>query len=221
VTEGESRKSETNVAAPDRALTKLLKDYFFAIAGAALVATLVRVYVTEPFRIPGDFMEPMLRPGDHIFVNKLAYGWPGVPATKLPERGDVVIFTFANDPSKDFIKRVIAVGGDTVEIKNNQVILNDKPISRSMEADVFEETIEGRHYYVTWKGAAAESRRMTRVTVPKDQIFVLGDNRAKGQDSRGYGFLPVGALKGRASVVWFSRDPTGTVRWSRMMKKVQ
>ncbi|MBI3558102.1 MAG: signal peptidase I, partial [Deltaproteobacteria bacterium] len=98
---------------PVTALYTLLKDYFLAIAGAAVFALLLRVYIVEAFRIPTDFMVPMLLPGDHILVNKLTYSGVFGMASSKPARGDVVIFTFPNDPTKDYIKRVVAVAGDT------------------------------------------------------------------------------------------------------------
>src|SRR5262245_53795458 len=97
-----SRLVERYQASPLAVLSKLLKDYFFAIAGAAVVALLLRVYVVEAFRIPTDFMSPALLPGDHIFVNKLAYGKVFGGA---PQRGDILVFSFTNDPTKDYIKR--------------------------------------------------------------------------------------------------------------------
>lgn len=200
-------------------LSKLLKDYFFAIAGAALFAILLRVFVIEAFRIPTDFMAPVLVPGDLIFVNKL---------DRVPHRGDVVVFSFPNDPTKDYIKRVIGIEGDSVEIRGGQVYLNGKPVSKPVDArspDVFEEELDGHRYSVGWSGAARESRELIPVKVPPGQIFVLGDNRAKGQDSRGWGFLQSAAIKGKASLIWFSRGllPDGKtlgVRWPRVMKRV-
>ncbi len=210
---------------PVTALYTLLKDYFLAIVGAAVFALLLRVYIVEAFRIPTDFMVPMLLPGDHILVSKLAYGGVFGIAPSKPARGDVVVFTFPSDLTKDYIKRVLATAGDTVEIKNNVVSLNGKPISHGMEADVYEEVLDGKHYYVQWKGAAGEARTMSQVKVPEGQVFVLGDNRAKGQDSRSFGFLPLSDIKGRASRIFFSVGASTehsaiNVRWSRLFTKV-
>lgn len=220
-------------ASPVSALYSLLKDYFFAIAVAAAIALGLRVYVVEAFRIPTDFMSPMLLPGDHIFVNKLAYG--GLPGIKAPEpaRGDVIVFSFPNDPTKDYIKRVVAIGGDTVEIRGSRVVLNGSTISQPADGlnnndERFEEQLDTHSYLVQWKGANAEARKMTQVKVPQGQVFVLGDNRAKGQDSRAYGFLPIQNIKGKASLIWFSMGssaPGGQggssgVRWSRLLTRV-
>ncbi|MEW6058305.1 MAG: signal peptidase I [Bdellovibrionota bacterium] len=206
------------------ALVSIIKNYFVAIAGAAIIALFLRIFVVEAFRIPTDFMSPMLLPGDHIFVNKLAYGGSFGISPKPPKRGDVVVFSFPNDPSKDYIKRVVAVDGDEIEIRAGQVILNGKAVSRQMNEDVFEEEVDGRKYFAKWAGVLPEARKMMPVTVPQGQFFVLGDNRAKGQDSRGWGFLNYGYLKGRAAWIWFSAGSDGEgplgLRWSRMFTRV-
>jgi signal peptidase I len=171
-------------------MKSLLSGYAIAIGTAAAVALLLRVFVLEAFRIPTDFMAPTLLPGDHIFVNKL---------NKSPKRGDVVIFSFPNDATKDYIKRVVAIEGDKVEIRDGVVYLNGK------------DELADKKYRVSWEGATEEARRMMPVTVPEGHIFVLGDNRAKGQDSRTWGFLPAKQVEGRATLVWFSKS------WSRLM----
>lgn len=217
---------------PLSVLSKLLKDYFVAIATAATVALLLRVYVIEAFRIPTDFMAPMLLPGDLIFVDKLAYvKRPFAENPPRPDRGDVVIFSFPNDPARDYIKRVIAVEGDTIEIKASQVYLNGKSISRQVAPDRFEEVLGERTYQVQWMGTAEDARQMVSVKVPPGSVFVLGDNRAKGQDSRVWGFLQLSSLKGKASFIWFSTGPEEQgkdksssairVRWSRVMTRVK
>lgn len=221
---GQPRQSEQDSGSPFSVFRMLLKNYFFAIIGAAVVALLLRVYVMEAFRIPTDLMTPTLLPGDHIFVNKLAYS--RILGSSVPHRGDVVIFSLPSDPTKDFIKRIIGLPGDRVEIRDSQVVLNGEVISKPMQADVYSETLDERTFQVYWTGALVESRQMMEVTVPSDHVLVLGDNRAKGQDSRTWGFLPVSALEGRASVIWFSmgvQDQQGGsrgVRWSRLFSRV-
>jgi signal peptidase I len=180
-------------------LKGVLGGYALAIGGAATVALLLRVFVVEAFRIPTDFMTPTLLPGDHIFVNKLAYGRRFWSTSSQPKRGDVVIFSFPNDAAKDYIKRVVAIEGDKVEIRDGVVYLNGK------------KELESAKYHVRWEGATQDARNMMPVTVPSGHVFVLGDNRAKGQDSRTWGFLPAAQIKGRAALVWFSPN------WSRLM----
>lgn len=225
-TDERPQETPTRGQAPSTgAVSKLLKDYFLAIVVAAVVALLLRVYVVEAFRIPTDFMAPMLLPGDHIFVNKLAYSKS--VGVAVPERGDIVVFSFPNDLTKDYIKRIVAIEGDTVELKNSELIVNGKKLSRPTSPDVHEETL-GRHKYdALWRGAAPEARNMIKVTVPNGNVFVLGDNRAKGQDSRAYGFLPIANIQGRAALIWFSAGAASTsgggllgIRWSRLMTRV-
>ena len=212
--------TKSHPTSPIEALRSLLKNYFVAIFGAAAIALLLRVYVVEAFRIPTDLMAPMLLPGDHIFVNKLAYNGPFGFSTQTPHRTDVVVFAFPNEPDKDYIKRSIGLPGDTVEIKSEEIFLNGKNISRHIKDDLYEEEIDGHKYQVRWDGTPQEERSMVKVTVPKDELFLLGDNRARGQDSRVWGFLPISDLQGKASMVWFSSDQ-GQVRWSRLFKKVE
>jgi signal peptidase I len=212
-------------ASPVAVLSGLLKDYFLAIAAAAMLALLVRVYVLEAFLIPSDFMAPTLLTGDHIFVNKLAYGGLFGGDKSAPSRGEIVVFGLLADPTKDFIKRVVGVPGDTVEIRGGEIVLNGKSISRAADgADSFDEELDGRHYHVNWKGVPPAERKMIAVTVPAGQLFVLGDNRANLQDSRRWGFLPIAQLKGRASMIWFSRamgEGASGARWSRIMTRVR
>ena len=168
------RKTEapTNPLAPKPVslLIKLFKNYFLTIFGTIVFALLVRLYVVEAFRVPTDFMAPTLVAGDHIFAHKMF---------KTIRRGDVIIFNFPNDPRKDFIKRVIGVGGDTVEIREGVLILNGKEVSiaapRDGETEVFSEEVGKHRYQVFWN--SADSKKMIEVKVPDGHVFVLGDHR--------------------------------------------
>lgn len=208
-----------------KGLRVLLTDYVFAVAAAAVLALVLRVWVIEAFRIPTDLMAPTLLGGDHIFVNKQAYGDKFWSDGLEPERGDVVVFSFPNNPAKDYIKRVIAVGGDRVELRDGVVFVNGRALSKGLEkGDLAEEEIDGRRYSVRW-GAETDGRNMMPVAVPKGQLFMLGDHRTEGQDSRSWGFLPATYVKGRATIIWFSsgRDAPEkgwAVRWQRLLKRV-
>ena len=213
MTENQTQKEDKRFRfTPIQILSSLLRDYFFAIVGAAAVAFVLRIFVIEAYRIPTDFMSPTLFPGDHIFVKKIFIG--------SLKPGDVVILGFPNDPTKEYIKRVVAVEGDTVEIKDGEVWVNGKSISKPLGNELFEEQLGGSVYKVNWTGATAEQRKMVLATVPKDQFFALGDNRAKGQDSRSWGFLPNGDVKGKASFIWFSKDKNG-IHWERFFHAVR
>lgn len=200
-----------NRFSPIGLLRDLLRNYFYAIFFAAVAAMLVRMYVAEAFKIPTDFMAPTLLPGDHIFVNKLAYGG------KVPERGDVIIFSFPNDLRKEYIKRVVAIGGDTIEIRDKKVLLNGTQIT----AANYEEKLDGKTYNVQWTEEGAE-KSMISIQVPAGKIFVLGDFRSKGQDSRNWGFIDPSMIKARASFIWFSFGSDGDgVRWDRLFRSIQ
>ena len=214
-------------ASPLKVIQKILKDYFFAVVIAAAIALALRVYVIEAFRIPSDFMAPGLLAGDHIFVNKVAY----VPffGEKSPARGDIVIFSLINDPTKDYIKRVIAVAGDTIEIRGGHIVLNSKQVGYPVAGlpDLDQEEIGNHKYEALWKGISHDSRKLMPLTVPVGEMFVLGDNRSKGQDSRIWGFLSTTLVKGKASLVWFSSASVAGeskgilgIRWSRVLKVV-
>lgn len=214
---------QKNRAAQTDTIKSVASGYFFAIAAAAITAFVVRAFLFEAYRIPTEFMSPALLPGDHIFVNKLAYRRYGVIGPhESPKRGDVVVFSFPTEPNKDFIKRVIAIEGDTVEIQDDVVFLNGKAISvRSPDTGVMDEVLGGRRFKASWIGAdAATIHKMSAVRVPDDQFFVLGDNRVRGQDSRTWGFVSSRYLKGRAGMIWFSSSKQGT-RWDRVLKGVE
>lgn len=205
---------------PINALSSLLRNYFYAIVIAAIAAFAVRMYVAEAFKIPTDFMAPTLVPGDHIFVNKLAF------IGKSPvARGNVVVFSFPNDPRKEFIKRVVGIAGDTVSIQDGGVILNGKRISEksiaksTRELLVFDENLDGTVYQTQWisnSGTSTDNNglNMMPISVPAGKVFMLGDFRSKGQDSRSWGFIDVGLIKAKAIFVWLSIGDS--IRWDRM-----
>lgn len=216
---------EGSKASPLKAIWILVRGYLIAICAAAAVALFLRVYVIEAFRIPTDSMAPTLVAGDNIFVDKLAYGGHLGMKERPVHRGDVVVFSFASDPSRDYIKRVIGIGGDHVEIRHEHVYLNGKDISQPEGNGLFEERLGTHDYRVEWSGATSSRRNMVLVTVPKHKIFVLGDNRAKGRDSRNWGFLGHDALRGRATIILLSiglgqQSAPRVIRWKRFFKKI-
>ena len=184
-------------------VARVLRHYVTVILLAASVAFAVRIFVVEAYRVPWDFMAPCLDTGDLIFVNKLSYG---LFAAKPPRRGDVVVFSLFSDPGKEYLKRVIGLPGDRVEIRESVVYLNGKPISKAQEEGLghlaaFEEEVDGLRYEVLWDHVGS----LPEVVVPENNLFVLGDNRSKGQDSRHWGFLPMTGVKGRAWFIWWSK----------------
>ena len=177
-------------------------EYLQAILIALVLALFIRTFVAQAFKIPSGSMESTLLIGDHILVNKFIYGvrnpftrelW--IPVKK-PERGDVAVFIYPVDRKKDFIKRVIGVEGDTVQIINKNVYLNGKLFSDPQGMQHTDPRI--------LPGSVQPRDNMGPVTVPKDMIFVMGDNRDQSYDSRFWGFVPLKDVKGEAFTIYWS-----------------
>ncbi|MCD6363230.1 MAG: signal peptidase I [Synergistetes bacterium] len=157
------------------------------IVFAVILALLIRTFVVEAFYIPSSSMVPTLEPGDRILVLKFYYYFTD------PQRGDIVVFKFPLDPSKDLIKRVIAVGGEVVRMENGYVYVNGRRLK--------EPYVARRDFY-----------NMPPVTVPKGYYFVLGDNRPNSEDSRYWGFLPRGNIKGKAVFRYWPPSRIGVIK---------
>ena len=189
------------------------REYAEAIAMALLLALFIRTFIVQAFKIPSGSMIPTLQIGDHILVNKLSYGlriplWGHYLAEfRKPQRGDVVVFIFPEDRSKDFIKRVIGVAGDSVEIRGKKVYINGQPVEdphAHFEGDDSPGSIQVRDDYGPKR-------------VPENHIFVMGDNRDRSYDSRFWGFVNLDDVKGKAFLVYWSWDGNDRwVRWERL-----
>jgi signal peptidase I len=191
---------------------------------AALLALFIRTFIVQAFKIPSGSMKETLQIGDHILVNKFIYGvkLPFVMTTIIPvtdpQRGDIVVFKFPEDPTKDFIKRAVALGGDTVEIINKQVYVNGK-----LQVNPF--AVFTDKMIVPPCNELQKSMGFDRcnkdnygpVTVPDGKLFVMGDNRDHSYDSRFWGFVDLKAVKGKAFMIYWSWDSDDTsVRWRRI-----
>jgi signal peptidase I len=183
-----------------------LREYFESIVIAVILALFVRTWVVQAFKIPTGSMENNLLIGDHLLVNKFAFGPTAAAAEKavLPirdiRRGDVVVFKYPDEPERDFIKRVIGLPGDTLELRNRRVYINGQRLDEP---------------YVHFLEPASEAQEVTSfdvrerygpVHVPAGQYFVMGDNRDNSQDSRYWGFLPRHYIKGRALLIYWSYE---------------
>jgi signal peptidase I len=201
---------------------RFIRDYLEPLIIAVLIALFVRAFVVQAFEIPSSSMEPTLLIGDYLLINKFTYGIR-IPYTnvkffqfKKPRREDVIVFIFPLDPSKDFIKRVIGTEGEKVEIIHNKIYINDRLID------------DPWGHSVTNQIPRSYLQRMENfgpVVVPKDSLFVLGDNRDNSEDSRFWGFLNVNAVLGKALIFYFSWDQNAEnlfdkVRWSRIGKLI-
>ncbi len=211
-------------------------DFFSGFGKALAIAVIIRVFIIEPYRIPSGSMLPTLEIGDQVFVNKFVYG-VRIPfinvvpfqIVRAPARGDVIVFNNPVDTDVDFIKRVVGIPGDRVEIINELVHINGQRVDRRLvsgefivhnqesghwedeEVRLYEENLSGvSHAVLQGPGRAPESREA--FIVPANHVFVLGDNRDKSADSRyglgapGHGveYVPYGHIKGKAMVVWLS-----------------
>jgi len=183
-----------------------IREYLEAFVIALVIALIIRTLFLQAFKIPSSSMENTLLIGDHIFVNKLVYGYH-VPFTKgrilelrTPRHGDIIVFVFPEDTSKDFIKRVIGVPGDVIEVKQKSVIRNGETLKEEY-AQYIEDTDESV-FVRSWDD-------MPPITVPPGKYFVMGDNRDRSYDSRFWGFVDTEAIIGKAMFIYFSID------WSR------
>ena len=190
------------------------REYAEAIGMALLLALFIRTFIVQAFKIPSGSMIPTLQIGDHILVNKLAYG-VRIPFLESylthfskPQRGDVVVFIFPEDRSKDFIKRVVGVAGDSVEIRGKKVFINGKQI------DDPHAHFEGDDPLTA--GLPSRDDYGPR-TVPENNIFVMGDNRDRSYDSRFWGYVDLNEVRGKAFVIYWSWDGGDRwVRWERL-----
>jgi signal peptidase I len=206
---------------------------------AAIVALFIRQYVVEAFKIPSGSMIPTLAIGDHLLVNKFIYG-PRIPFTdtrifiwKEPKRGEIIVFKYPENEDKNFIKRVVGLPGDKIEIIKGKLFINDQPVPLT-GLGVYDEKeqVSGSPFYDKPKmfeedlGAVKHRIMYMRdqsgydfgpKLVPKESVFVMGDNRDNSQDSRVWGFVNYSKILGRALIIYWSWDGNGRwVRWERI-----
>ena len=222
----------------DRTARKsLIREYAEAIIVAMLLAFAIRVFVVQAFKIPSGSMIPTLLIGDHILVSKLSYGlqWPtdcqmqwNFPPVNCytsktvvefgkPQRGDIVVFRFPEDEEKDFIKRIVGLPGDTVQIRNKAVLVNgqpldDKAFTQRIDPGIIDSSVTPRDNFGP-------------VTVPEGSYFVMGDNRDQSLDSRFWGYVREEKIRGKAFRIYWSWNGQGNwtewVRWERFAKAIQ
>lgn len=176
------------------------REYLESILIAAILALFIRTFVFQAFKIPTGSMEPNLLVGDHIVVNKFVYGpVPDGDSWFLPtrdiRRGDVIVFRAPQEPDKDFIKRVVAVGGDTVEVRDGVLYVNGEAVK---EPYAHHESAYGNH---------SDGQR---IRVPEGHYYCLGDNRDNSRDSRFWGTVPRELVKGKAVLVYWSFESPGS-----------
>ena len=185
----------------------VIRQYTEAFLIAILLALVIRTFVVQAFKIPSGSMLPTLQIGDHLLVNKFLYWFTD------PQRGDVVVFKFPQDEGRDFIKRVIALPGDKVEVRGKRVYVNDKPVQESYAVHLDPSMQENPH---------SPRDNFAPVQAPSGQLFMMGDNRDYSMDSRFWGFLDIKKIKGKAFIIYWSWDRERfRPRWERIGKVIR
>lgn len=202
----------------EESFTAKVLDWVKTIVLALVLALFIRTFFVQAFKIPSGSMIPTLLVGDHILVNKFIYGVRNPITRKLwikgktPERKDVIVFIFPKNRKLDFIKRVIGLPGDVIEIHNKKVFVNglplDEPYVIHTDPNILPREISPRDNFGP-------------VKVPPGHLFVMGDNRDQSNDSRFWGFVPIRDVKGKAFIIYFSWDPRAFhIRWRRIGKLI-
>jgi signal peptidase I len=204
------------------------REYFESLVIAVALALFVRTFVFQAFKIPTGSMEPNLLVGDHLIVNKMinAPTATGLERAILPgrdvRRGDIIVFKYPVDPERDFIKRVIGLPGERLELRRKKVYINGKPLDEPYAHFLEPPSPEGSPK----KDDVREE--YGPVTIPAGQYFMMGDNRDNSQDSRFWGFLPRSYIKGQALFIYFSFKEGGSVsnlfgdiQWGRLLRLVR
>lgn len=209
------------MAEADQTARSPLREVVELVVFAIVIAFILRVFVIQAFKIPSGSMEDTLLVGDFILVDKVTYGpWLDLgftagrlPGLRKPRPGDVVVFKFPVDPTKDFVKRLIAGPGQTVKIENKEVYVNgelfpDPPGSKHLDTRVLPSSYSNRDNYGP-------------VTVPEGSYFFMGDNRENSRDSREWGYVPEENIKGRALFIYLSWDDDSTIPWYNIIRKIR
>ena len=221
-----ARAAATGATERARARTKsTIREYLEAIVLAAILTVVIRGLVIQAFRIPTGSMEDTLLVGDFLFVNKMIYGseidigWSGnrilyyrFPAIREPKPGDIIVFRYPDDPARDFIKRCVAIEGQTVEIRDKVLYVNgvapEEPHAVHKDPRVLPGETNPRDNFGPY-------------VVPDDHIFMLGDNRDNSHDSRFWGALPRSLVKGKSMFLYWSWDGERRLpRWNRLLRSV-
>lgn len=198
-----------------KAKKSIWREYAEALIVALALALVIRAFVVQAFKIPSESMLGTLQVGDHLLASKFAYGVK-IPFTDKyiyegtdPQRGDIIIFQYPNDPSVDYIKRVIGVPGDVIEMRDKQLYRNGQPVKEDYIRNTDPDGVEPlRDNYAP-------------VTVPPGKYFVMGDNRDNSLDSRFWGFVDRKAIRAKAWRIYWSWGGLDDIRWGRIGRKIE
>lgn len=216
----------TSADAAKKRKKPLWREYLEAIVIALFLALFIRAFVVQAFSIPSGSMLDTLQIGDYLLVNKFSYGIRNPFTNQVmipigtPQRGDIVVFIYPKDPTKDFIKRVIGLPGDKIQIVDKKLSVNGKAVE--MPQAIFKD------YHIIdqndqWIAGSEGSHRdnFGPFTVPPGQLFVMGDNRDHSYDSRFWGTVPIDNVRGKAWIIYFSLDKNKVwPRWDRIGKLI-
>lgn len=216
------------------------------LAVSVVLFAVIRTFLVEAFKIPSGSMENTLQVGDFLLVNKLVYGaevpftHKRLPRLREPQRGDVIVFEWPEDPTKNFVKRLVGVPGDTVEMRDGTLIRNGRVLSERYvehtepDMDPAPEDFRWQRDYLVRSANAASAYHPSRnnwgpLVVPREKYFVLGDNRDNSLDSRYWGFVPDSLVKGRPFVIYYSYAPDTVdtfawlthIRWTRLGERIR
>jgi signal peptidase I len=205
----------------------LWREYLEAIVIALCLALFIRAFVVQAFSIPSGSMLETLQIGDYLLVNKFAYGIRNpfnnhvmIPLGQ-PQRGDIVVFIYPQDPSKDFIKRVIGVAGDRIQIINKKLHINDQLVETPQAVYKDHHIIDQNDLWISAGSEGSRRDNFGPITVPPGQVFVMGDNRDHSYDSRFWGTVPLDNVRGKAWIIYFSLDKKKFwPRWDRIGKLI-
>jgi len=207
-----------------------IRECIEAIAIALLLYLFISTFFVKAFKIPSGSMKTTLLIGDHLLVNRIIYGI-NIPYIdkyiikfKRPARGDIIVFKWPRDESKDFIKRVIGIEGDTVQIKDDILYINDEKVKTEYieeynddvlnDAVMYSETLDGKEHFIL--DQKKEHEDFGPVTIPENSVFVMGDNRDNSLDSRYWGFVSLNKIKGKALIIYWAWP-----QWKRILSIIK
>jgi signal peptidase I len=197
----QSKAVSKNTSTPASLKKPFWREYGEALFIALILALVIRAFLAQAFSIPSGSMQPTLLIGDYLLVNKFSYGIRNPFTNKVmipigqPQRGDIAVFIFPQDPTKDYIKRIIGLPGDQIQIINKKVYVNGKLFE--VPQAVFDDNLN-------IPGSEVKRDNFGPVTVPPKSYFAMGDNRDHSYDSRFWGFVPMDDLRGKAMIIYFS-----------------